>query len=144
SAKINAALAGNVWWLAEADIQPVQLQKIQDIHLHSTGIDATPDAVNIKYLYIFGIIGLILVFSTSFNYISLSIAEFTVRSKDFGVRKILGSGKRTIAMQLLMECLLLCGLAALLAIVITALLLPWVSNLLDSAIDSAFLLSMNN
>ncbi len=144
SAKINAALAGNVWWLADADIQPVQLQKIQDIHLHSTGIDATPDAVNIKYLYIFGIIGLILVFSTSFNYISLSIAEFTVRSKDFGVRKILGSGKRTIAMQLLMECLLLCGLAALLAIVITALLLPWVSNLLDSAIDSAFLLSMNN
>ncbi|MGK6350431.1 ABC transporter permease [Parapedobacter sp. DT-150] len=142
SKKINAAMAGNVSWVSEPPTY--QLQPIRDIHLHSSNIVASPDAVNINYLYIFGIIGAILVFSTSFNYISLSIADFTARAKDFGVKKILGSDKRHLMFQPLMECLLLCGMAALTAVLITLSLLPVVSNLLGSEIDGAFFLSLPN
>ncbi|SEL53146.1 ABC transporter permease [Parapedobacter koreensis] len=140
--KINAAMAGNVSWLSEPPTY--QLQPIRDIHLHSTHIQASPEAVDIKYLYIFGIIGAILVFSTSFNYISLSISDYAARVKDFGMKKILGSDKRQLIFQPLMECLLLCSVAAFSAVLITLSALPVINGLLGSSIDREFLLSLPN
>ncbi len=142
SAKINNAMKGNVWWLKDPPV--FQLQPVRDIHLYSRDIIASPDPVDIRYLYIFGLIGLILIFSTSFNYISISISDLSTRKKDFGIQRILGSNKWHTIAQPLAECVLLCSIAAVVAVVVSSVLLPVVNNLLDTEINQSFFLSLPN
>jgi len=140
--KVNNAMKGNVWWLSELPV--FQLQAVADIHLQSQDIWHSPESTDIRYLYIFGFIGVILVFSTAFNYISLAMADISDRKKDLGIQRILGSSTRNLITQFITECFLVCILATLAAIALTVQLLPLVNNVLDTRLSREFFLSLPN
>src|SRR5690606_20870548 len=142
ASKINAALADDIWWLAEPPTW--QLQPLTDIHLHSTGIAASPDPVDIRYLYLFGLIGVVLLVCTSLNYIGLAAADHLSRTKEFGIQEVLGAGRRALVLQPFLECLLLCSLAAVLASALVVALMPVVNALLGTTMDQVFFLSFPN
>jgi putative ABC transport system permease protein len=142
ASKITSATSDKIWWLKTSP--SFRLQKMKDVHLHSSGIVGSPAPSDIKYLYIFGVVGLILICSTAFNYISLSVASFSVRAREIVMRKVLGANKKILILQPLMECLILSAVAALVAILILILMLPHINTLLHIQLSADFLLGLPN
>jgi putative ABC transport system permease protein len=81
-------------------------------------------ASNIVYSYILsGIIGFILLMACV-NFINLTIAGSLKRTKEIGIRKIIGSSRKSIIIQFLTETALVCCGSYILSIVSIKLLLP--------------------
>jgi len=88
------------------------LQPLTDVHLYSAGI-GTPltNLGNIKYVYIFSAIALFIIILACINFMNLSTAQAVRRSKEVGVRKVLGSMKGQLVRQFLAEALLYTAIA---------------------------------
>ena len=84
------------------------IQPISDIHLYSDGIFPQLKATgDIRYVWMFGIIGLFMVIIALINFVNLSTARSINRSREVGVRKVLGSERWQLIGQFLMESILL-------------------------------------
>jgi putative ABC transport system permease protein len=105
------------------------LQPLTDIHLHSNTkyeIEANGD---IHYVYIFGALAIFILMLACINFTNLSIASSAKRSKEVGIRKVLGSEKSGLISQFLTESVLLTSGAMVLALAIVYLLLPLFNDL---------------
>jgi putative ABC transport system permease protein len=107
----------------------MELQPLTDIHLHSN-LDYEMGANgDIKYVYIFSIVALLILFIAVINYVNLSTARSSVRVKEIGVRKVIGSGKAQLVFMFLAESILLTAIAAALAGVMVQMALPYFSGI---------------
>lgn len=79
-------------------------------------------------LWSLSILGLLLVLTACINFINLATAQALRRGKEVGVRKTLGSSRGQLATQFLVETGLITLGSLLLALLLTALLLPLFSN----------------
>jgi putative ABC transport system permease protein len=105
----------------------MDLQPLTSIHLHSNLDYEMAANGDIKYVYIFSIVALLIVFIAVINYVNLSTARSSVRVKEIGVRKVIGSGKTQLVFLFLAESILLSAISAALAGVIVQMVLPWFS-----------------
>ena len=113
------------------------LQPLPDIHLHSqlkTEINVNGD---IRVIYLFSAIALLILAIAAINFINLATARSAGRSREAGIRKVLGSERRQLVRQFLADSLLLSALAILLALLLTAIALPWFNKLTAKEIDLA-------
>lgn len=85
----------------------------------------------IKYVRMFGILGLIVLLIACINFMNLSTARSEKRAKEVGVRKAVGSGRKQLINQFLSESLLMSAFAFLLALGMVALALPYFNKLTD-------------
>lgn len=107
----------------------LQLQWLPDIHLHSDlTVELQPNG-NIQYVWIFSAIAAFILIIACINFMNLSTARSAHRAREIGVRKVLGSHRAALIRQFLSETTLLAGMAMALAVLITALALPWFSDL---------------
>ena len=86
-------------------------------------------------LYILIGIGLLLVMAACINYINLATAQALQRSREIGIRKVMGSSRRQLIRQFLLETALLTLAAVLFSLLLTQLALPPVNKLLASKIE---------
>jgi putative ABC transport system permease protein len=77
------------------------------------------------------LIGLFLIVIACVNFINLSTAQAVNRSKEVGVRKVLGSSRRQLAFQFLGETALLTIFAVIMSLIIARLFLPFLNQLLE-------------
>jgi len=105
------------------------LQPLTSIHLHSHLNFEISENGDIKYIYIFSTIALLILAMACINYMNLSTARAGQRSREVGVRKVVGAHRRHLAHQFLGESLLFSGLATATAFVLAALVLPSFSSL---------------
>ena len=70
----------------------------------------------IKYVRMFGILGLIVLLIACINFMNLSTARSEKRAKEVGVRKAVGSGRKQLIRQFLSESMLISALAFLFAL----------------------------
>ena len=108
------------------------LQPLKEIHANSSNI--THDYINYqkfdkKHVYIFSIIGLIVLIIACINFMNLSTARSAGRAKEVGVRKSIGARRGQLGIQFLVESILIAILALFLAIGLVLLVLPAVSSL---------------
>jgi putative ABC transport system permease protein len=102
----------------------LDLQPIQSIHLDSdleAEAEANGSRRTIGFLTLVAIFILVIAW---INYINLSTAKSIERSKEIGIRKVVGSSRKQLIAQLMTESFLVNALAALLAILLSQLLLP--------------------
>lgn len=85
----------------------------------------------IKYVRMFGILGLIVLLIACINFMNLSTARSGKRAKEVGVRKAVGSGRKQLINQFLNESLLMSAFAFILALGMVALALPYFNKLTD-------------
>ena len=117
------------------------LQPITDIHLHSsTKYDMEPNG-DISYIYIFGALAIFILLLACINFTNLSTASSAKRSKEVGIRKVLGSLKEWLVTQFLVESVLLTLIATFLALGIVYLLLPYFNDLSGKHITIGFFLN---
>ena len=107
----------------------LHFQRLTDIHLHSDFNYDLGVPGDIRYVYIFGAIALFMLFIASINFMNLATASASRRAKEVGVRKVLGSGRKALTFQFLIESLLLTFMALLLAIVLAYSALPLFNQL---------------
>ncbi|HLY68777.1 MAG TPA: ABC transporter permease [Puia sp.] len=87
----------------------------------------------IKYVRMFGILGLIVLLIACINFMNLSTARSEKRAKEVGVRKAVGSGRKQLISQFLSESMLISALAFLFALGIVIIALPYFNRLTDKA-----------
>lgn len=80
------------------------------------------------------VIGLFLMITACINFINLATAQAIGRSKEVGVRKVMGSLRKQLITQFLTETLTLTFFALLLACVLTEIALPGMANLFKEKI----------
>ena len=89
---------------------------------------------DIRNVYIFSIVALFVLFIACFNFVNLVTALSLQRAKEVGVRKVLGATRRQLILQFLLDAVLLSLLAFVLALLLSALLLPWFNQLAGSIV----------
>jgi putative ABC transport system permease protein len=106
-----------------------RLQPLTDIHLHSDLTGEFRANGNIMYVYIFSGLAIFILILACINFMNLSTARSAQRAKEVGVRKTLGSDRRQLAGQFLMEALMLSFIALILGLILAELTLPYFSNI---------------
>jgi len=130
-AQANQALAQLVkknYTGRDASVWHFRLQELSDIHFN-------PDfngSANKKYLWAFTLIGLFLIITACVNFVNLATAQALNRSKEVGIRKVLGSLPGQLFWQFIAETALITFFALLLAIIIAVLSMPFVNQLFKS------------
>jgi putative ABC transport system permease protein len=115
-------------------LQTFDLQPIKDIHLRSDYDYELAGNGNLSYLKYLGIAALFILFIAWINYINLSTARSLDRSKEVGVRKVIGAGRSQLIRQFLTESLLINIIGILLGILIFLLSLSWFAGLIEKDI----------
>jgi len=108
-----------------------QLQPLKDIHTRSVYDYEMPGSGNLYYLKYLGIAALFILFIALINYINLSTARSLERSKEVGLRKVVGATKLQLIKQFLTESLLLNILGISIGFILFKLSLPRFSRLID-------------
>jgi len=116
-------------------LQSFDIQPVKDIHLRSDYDYELAGNGNLGYLKYLGIAALFILFIAWINYINLSTARSLDRSKEVGVRKVLGAGKFQLMGQFLSESLLVNIAGILLGIGIFLLSLNWFAELVEKDIS---------
>ena len=109
----------------------VFLQPIADIHLSSKCDDELEGNGNKTLLIVLAGIGVIILLIAWINYINLETSRFVLRIKEFGIRRIIGSGKVNLIAQFLSEYFLLTIVAIFFSTIIIICALPYYSSLLN-------------
>lgn len=122
--------------LREAGMEKrIYLQKVQDIHLYSRGIDhQIGKTSDIQYLILLVSLALFIQLIACINFINLSTAQSSKRSQEIGMRKVIGSSKNAIAFQFLGESVLIAFIATFIALPVCWILLPLFNEITDSTI----------
>ena len=124
------------------------LLPVTRIHLHTKLQDEIAPTSDVRYLYLFSAIGLMILLIACVNYMNLATARSARRAREVGVRKVVGARRSQLIRQFLSESLLISLLALPLALLLVELALPAVSRLigqeiaLDYARDGWMLLAL--
>lgn len=94
---------------------------------HAPGYGAAPKPI----LYALIGVGLFLVLAASVNFINLSTAQAIKRSREVGVRKTMGSTRRQLIGQFMLETAIICLGAFVVALIFTKLSLPMLNQALS-------------
>ena len=101
------------------------LQKVPDIHLYSDlDVEIEPGA-DITHVYVYSLIAAFILVIAAVNFVNLTISMTGKRSKELGVRRAAGAQRRQLALQLIGESVVLSLFAALFALALIDLSLPW-------------------
>jgi putative ABC transport system permease protein len=111
------------------------LTPVTAIHLHSNKIGELDGNGNMQYVYIFSAIAILILLIACVNFMNLSTARSSNRAKEVGVRKVLGSQKKNLVQQFLIESLFISLVALVLAVIISWLLLPYFNQLAGKGIQ---------
>ncbi|MEM9324106.1 MAG: ABC transporter permease [Bacteroidota bacterium] len=93
---------------------------------------------NLQSIYILTMVAFGILFIACFNYVNLSIAQSFLRSKEVGVRKVLGVNKGRLALQFLGESMLILSLSFAVALVISWFTIPTIGDFLGIAITPSW------
>src|SRR6202035_2456811 len=114
----------------DAKVHPqIFLQPMSKWHLYSEFKNGVNTGGAIQYVWLFGIIGIFVLLLACINFMNLSTARSEKRAREVGIRKSIGSLRRQLVVQFLGESVLLAFLAALLALLLAKLSLPWFGEL---------------
>lgn len=111
------------------------LQALRDIHLETKlnfdiGLRGNP-----RYIKLFVLIAILVLFIACVNYINLAIARAIKRTNEVGLRKVIGAKRSQIFTQFLGESILISFLALLLALGLAYFLVPIFGQFMDRDIE---------
>jgi putative ABC transport system permease protein len=100
------------------------LMPLKKIHLESSRGGELEANGNIQYVYIFSAIAIFILLIACVNFMNLSTARSSNRAREVGLRKALGSSRKSLIAQFLTESVMITFVSALIAIIAAWALLP--------------------
>ncbi len=114
------------------------IQNAGESYLYSDWKEAKQVGGRIEYVRIFSIVAIIILAIACINFMNLATARSTRRSREIGVRKVVGAGKGQLVGQFIGESILIASLAMVLSLIITFLILPTFNSLTDKQLSLNF------
>ncbi len=112
------------------------VENLMDIRLHTLAPSAGPEGKgNYQLILIMLSLSILLIVISCVNFINLSIASASQRAKEVGVKKTLGLPKTALIFQYMIEIVVQCLIAYILAVVLVDLVLPSFNSFLRTAIS---------
>ena len=116
-------------------LEDVMLYPLDKFRLYGDFKDGRPVAGGIRYVWMFGLIGVFVLLLACINFMNLSTARSASRAKEVGIRKTAGSMKSQLVAQFLSESVLMALLSFALSLGLVETALPFFNSL--SAKDMA-------
>lgn len=101
---------------------------LEDIHLNSDCRFELKERTSRLNIPLFMLISFVTLLVTLLNFTNLSVARILRRSREFGLKKILGSGNTRLVWQVLGEVFLLCSLSILISLALIELFRPMLNR----------------
>ena len=120
---------------SQGNVYGFYLQNLKDIHLDPSIEQQFKEPSDPKYLLIFGSIAILILLIASINFMNLSTAQASKRTKEVGIKKISGSSRSMLITQFLSESFVLAFLSLIIALFTIKLTLPYFNNLLGTQIS---------
>jgi putative ABC transport system permease protein len=130
--KTDAGLQGK-------DYLTYHLEPLIKVHLYSSLAGFEPNG-SITYIYMFAVIALLILIIACANYTNLATAQSSGRSGEIGMRKVMGASKRQVFLQFMSESSMVTFIAAILALVLSVLLIPYFNSITGKQFTATVLL----
>ncbi len=111
------------------------LMPLKKIHLYSARFPELAPNGDIQNVYIFSAVALFILLIACINFMNLSTARSSNRAKEVGIRKVLGTERKTLIGQFLTESTLVAFIALFIALVITFLILPFFNDVSNKSLQ---------
>jgi putative ABC transport system permease protein len=111
------------------------LHPMSKFRLYSDFEDGVNSGGRIEFVWLFGIIGVFVLFLACINFMNLSTARSEKRAKEVGIRKVVGSVRSQLISQFMSESLLFVGLAFMISLLLVQLALPWFNEVANKKIS---------
>ncbi|MFO7671045.1 MAG: FtsX-like permease family protein [Bacteroidales bacterium] len=118
----------------------LRMTPLKGVHFQKDELTWDLPKGNMNYVYIMGVIGVLLLIIASINYTNLTTARATSRGKEIGVRKVGGASKGHLRSQFLGESVATAITAGIVASFMTALILPVFNTLTGNSFSWHLLL----
>lgn len=130
TALIRQEMVGRNYNAKETDFYSWHLQPFNEVYLHSQGWTAQGELVgSIRNVYIFGFIALLILLVAIINYVNLTTARASQRSKEVGVRKVTGAGRGLLTTQFIIEAVMQAVVAGIFALLLAEVCLPFFNKI---------------
>jgi len=113
-------------------------QPVTDIHLYGHAEKEIGSNSDIRYVTIFSAVAIFVLFIACFNYMNLATAKSARRSREVGLRKVMGATKRDIFYQFMGESFSFAHISMLLAFLIIELTLPEFNRFMGKNLNMNF------
>lgn len=122
----------------KASPQQVSLAPLKEWHLYSQYTDGKASGGMIDYVRLFAIIGFLILLIACINFMNLSTARSEKRAREVGVRKAIGSTRKLLIWQFLLESVFMTLFAMVISVLVIILALPLFNRLTGSFIAIPF------
>jgi putative ABC transport system permease protein len=112
-----------------------RLQPLREMHQDDRFGNFNLRTVDETMLWTLAFAGIVLLLIACINYINLATAQSTLRSKEIGIRKVLGGRRRQLILQFLSEAFIIALFASILAVVAAQLIIIQLEPLINISID---------
>ncbi len=126
---------GNIRWNS--------LQPLSDIHFDDRFGNLGDHVTSKSTLWTLSLIGVFIIIMACINFINLSTAQAVNRSKEIGIRKVLGSNRNKLFWQMMGETALIVCLSLICAAAIAQICLPYIKHI-DSINEPLYILTAKN
>ncbi|HEV8083574.1 MAG TPA: ABC transporter permease [Chitinophagaceae bacterium] len=105
------------------------LQPLSDVHFDQRFENFGDHVTAMSTLWTLSLIGIFIIIMACINFINLSTAQAVGRSKEIGIRKVLGSYRWQLFFQVIGETAIIVFISVLLALIIAILCLPFIKHI---------------
>jgi len=151
-AKVNAGLPawavrsmtpvminGKMVSLAAAGVFEFKLVQLADVHLGTSQEGALTPGGDPRALVTFTVVALLTLTMAVANFVNLNTAQTIQRAREIALRKVFGASRGQLAIQFLVESMLVSAVAMLLALTITELATPWIAHAVGAEMRITYL-----
>jgi putative ABC transport system permease protein len=111
------------------------LVELKDIHFENDIMQSALSHGNRLIVDVFMILAGLLLITACINYVNLTTARASIRSKEVGIRKIIGANRKQLFGQFMSESFLVSLLALLLAVLLIQISMPWFESFTGRQFD---------
>lgn len=111
------------------------IQRFSDIYLHGTFKNGKISGGRIEYVRLFSIVAIFILVIACINFMNLTTARSVKRSKEIGIRKVVGAVRPALIRQFIGEAIMLTLFSLLIALLIAYLLLPVFNGVTNKQIE---------
>ncbi|MCK5820688.1 MAG: FtsX-like permease family protein, partial [Bacteroidales bacterium] len=119
--------AGNKYGYVTNPVTEIHLKSNKDFEFQANG--------NLGNIYIFSVIALFLIIIASINFMNLATARSSLRSREVGLRKVVGSQRSHLIGQFLTESTILTLISFILAFVLVIIALPYFNDISNKTLN---------
>ncbi|WP_268124970.1 ABC transporter permease [Roseivirga pacifica] len=115
--------------------EPFMLQPLADIHFALDTAGPVQEKTDKQYIFIFTLVAIFILVCAVFNYISLALSQSVERTKEIGIRKVVGAARNQLFKQFIAESVLHVMFSFVIAIVMVEVLIPQLENLIGRSLQ---------